>query len=83
MCHSVFQICVSIANHSTPAIEGLMSDPKNYGYDVVKEMLQNIPCGGRLVEPDEIAYAVGVLCEEKARFINGIHLHVNGGIFID
>src|SRR5271156_2394291 len=46
--HGIIQICLSIANRSTPAIEGLMSNPKNYGYDVVKEMLQNIPCGGRL-----------------------------------
>jgi NAD(P)-dependent dehydrogenase (short-subunit alcohol dehydrogenase family) len=83
MCYPVFLNCLSIANRSTPAIEGLMSNPKNYGYDVVKQMLEQIPCGGRLVEPDEIAYAVGVLCEEKAGFINGIHLHVNGGIFID
>jgi NAD(P)-dependent dehydrogenase (short-subunit alcohol dehydrogenase family) len=60
-----------------------MSNPQNYGYDVVKEMLKQIPCGSRLVEPDEIAYAVGVLCEKEASFINGIHLHVNGGLFID
>jgi NAD(P)-dependent dehydrogenase (short-subunit alcohol dehydrogenase family) len=60
-----------------------MSDPTNYGYDVVQDLLRQIPCGNRLVEPSEIAYAVGMLCEEQARFINGIHVHVNGGIFID
>jgi NAD(P)-dependent dehydrogenase (short-subunit alcohol dehydrogenase family) len=60
-----------------------MANPKNYGYDAVQEMLTQIPCGGRLVEPSEIAYAVAMLCEEKARFMNGIHVHVNGGIFMD
>jgi len=40
-------------------------------------MLTQIPCGGRLVEPEEIAYAIGIICEERARFINGLHVHDN------
>jgi NAD(P)-dependent dehydrogenase (short-subunit alcohol dehydrogenase family) len=46
-------------------------------------MLTEIPSGRRLVEPEEIGYAVGMLCEERARFMNGLHVHVNGGLFID
>jgi len=62
---------------------GLLKDPTHFGYDTVQQMLTQIPCGARLVEPDEIAYAVGMLCEDKARFMNGLHVHVNGGIFMD
>lgn len=40
--------------------------------------------GGRRVgEPEEIAWAVAMLCEERARWVNGTHLMVNGGLFID
>jgi NAD(P)-dependent dehydrogenase (short-subunit alcohol dehydrogenase family) len=46
-------------------------------------MMSQTPQGKRLAEPEEIAYAVGMLCEEKARFINGIHVHVSGGLYID
>jgi len=76
LCHRHF-------NGRTPALEGLLADPKNYGSDTVQEMLKQIPCGGRLVEPEEIGYAVAMLCADKARFTNGVHVHVNGGIFID
>jgi hypothetical protein len=26
---------------------------------------------------------VGMLCEDKARWMNGTFIHVNGGLFID
>ena len=41
------------------------------------------PAGKRLGMPEDIAYAVSVLCDEKASWMNGVHLHVNGGLFID
>jgi NAD(P)-dependent dehydrogenase (short-subunit alcohol dehydrogenase family) len=70
-------------NSRTPALAGLLSDPKNYGYEAVQVMLSNTPCAKRLVEPEEIGYAVAMLCADKAGFMNGVHLHVNGGLFID
>lgn len=41
------------------------------------------PSGNRMGEAEEIAYAVGFLCEERARWVNGEQLFVNGGLFID
>jgi NAD(P)-dependent dehydrogenase (short-subunit alcohol dehydrogenase family) len=46
-------------------------------------MLRQTPCEKRLAEPEEIAYAVGMLCEDRARWMNGTFIHVNGGLFID
>lgn len=37
----------------------------------------------RIALPEEIAYAVAFLCEEKARWINGEHLFATGGLFVD
>lgn len=45
--------------------------------------IDSIPVGARMGESSEIAYAVGFLCEERARWINGVHLHANGGLFVD
>lgn len=55
------------------------------GPDAMKYLQPHIdatPCAPRLGEVDEIAFAVGFLCEERARWINGTHLHVNGGLFV-
>ena len=41
------------------------------------------PVASRMAETSEIAYAVAFLCEERARWINGLHLHANGGLFVD
>ncbi len=37
---------------------------------------------GRLIEPEEVAYAVAMLCDERARGINGQTLGVDGGAFL-
>jgi len=36
----------------------------------------------RLIEPEEVAYAVAMLCDERARGINGQTLGVDGGAFL-
>jgi len=55
--------------------------------EVMKKFLQpvidSIPVGARMAESSEIAFAVGFLCEDRARWINGLHLHANGGLFIE
>lgn len=56
------------------------------GDEAMKHLQQFInatPCGGRLAAPSEIAHAVAFLCEERSRWINGTHMFVNGGLFID
>jgi NAD(P)-dependent dehydrogenase (short-subunit alcohol dehydrogenase family) len=32
--------------------------------------------------PEEVAHAIGFLCEEKSRWISGVCLGVNGGYFM-
>ena len=54
--------------------------------DVLSEELKNnlltqIPAG-RLGEPKDIAKAVAFLASEDASYINGITLHVNGGMYM-
>ncbi len=44
-------------------------------------LLDVIPLG-RLGEADEIAHAVSFLCSDKAAYITGETLHVNGGMFM-
>ncbi|KAK4539203.1 hypothetical protein LTR36_001161, partial [Oleoguttula mirabilis] len=40
------------------------------------------PCGSRMGEPTEIAYAVAMLCEERASWVCGSHIVVSGGLQI-
>ena len=50
--------------------------------DVLKsKILPQIPVG-RLGEADEIAYAVGFFVDEKARWITGANLAINGGQYM-
>ncbi|KAI9924763.1 hypothetical protein MW887_006619 [Aspergillus wentii] len=49
----------------------------------LQPIIDQTPVGPRMAEPDEIAFAVGFLCEERARWINGAHIVASGGLFID
>ncbi|KIV99812.1 uncharacterized protein PV09_08616 [Verruconis gallopava] len=49
----------------------------------MQPVINRTPVAGRMGEPEEIAFAVAFLCEPRARWINGAHLMVNGGLFID
>ena len=44
-------------------------------------IISKIP-SARLGEPDDIANAVGFLCSNQSRYINGETLHVNGGMYM-
>ncbi|KAL4808153.1 hypothetical protein BDV18DRAFT_167879 [Aspergillus unguis] len=50
---------------------------------VLQPIIDQTPVGARMAETEEIAYAVAFLCEERARWINGVHLIASGGLFID
>ncbi|KAI0133586.1 putative short chain dehydrogenase [Xylariales sp. AK1849] len=50
---------------------------------VMQPVMDQTPVGGRLAKPDEIAFAVGFLCEPRASWINGLHLVASGGLHID
>ena len=44
-------------------------------------LLSQIPLG-RLGAADEVAHAVAFLCSEKAGYVSGTELHVNGGMYM-
>jgi 3-oxoacyl-[acyl-carrier protein] reductase len=44
-------------------------------------MMAATPSGNRLGEPEETAFAVAMLCEDEASWMNGNHIHVNGGVY--
>ena len=50
---------------------------------ILQPIIDQTPVAPRMAEPDEIAYAVGFLCEERSRWINGAHIIASGGLFID
>ena len=50
---------------------------------ILQPTIDAIPVAARMAESSEIAFAVGFLCEERARWINGLHMHANGGLFVD
>lgn len=50
---------------------------------VLQPIVDQTPAAKRLGQPEEIAYAVGFLCEERARWVNGEQLVVSGGMFMD
>jgi NAD(P)-dependent dehydrogenase (short-subunit alcohol dehydrogenase family) len=57
-----------------------MSLPTSDDYRLISGTIERIPVAPRLGEPAEIAYAVAMLCEERAGWINGQHIHVSGGM---
>lgn len=50
---------------------------------ILQPTIDAIPVAARMAEASEIAYAVAFLCEERARWMNGVHLHANGGLLVD
>lgn len=50
---------------------------------ILQPTIDGTPAAPRMAESSEIAYAVGFLAEERSRWINGLHLHANGGLFVD
>lgn len=42
----------------------------------------NVPVASRFAKPEEIAWVVATLCEEKAEWLNGLYIPVTGGYTI-
>lgn len=49
----------------------------------MKPVMDSTPVGARMARPEEIAFAVGFLCEPRASWINGLHLNASGGLHMD
>ncbi|KAH7022108.1 hypothetical protein EDB80DRAFT_694050 [Ilyonectria destructans] len=50
---------------------------------VLQPTIDATPAGKRMGKPEEVAYAVAFLCEERAGWVNGTHIFVNGGLYVD
>ncbi|KKY16837.1 putative short chain [Phaeomoniella chlamydospora] len=50
---------------------------------VLQPTIDSTPCGKRMGEKEEVAYAVAMLCDERASWICGTHTIVSGGLFVD
>lgn len=50
---------------------------------VLQPTIDATPAGKRMGRPEEVAYAVAFLCEERAGWVNGTHIFVNGGLYVD
>lgn len=53
------------------------------GGDAVNERIAKATPIGRIGKPDEIAYAVAMLCTQEASFTTGACLDINGGVFMN
>lgn len=49
--------------------------------DILDKIVAHVPMG-RMARPDEVSYAVLALCDERASYISGTNLGVNGGFFM-
>lgn len=49
--------------------------------EISAQIVAQIPLG-RMAQPEEIAYVVSFLTDERAGYITGINMSVNGGLFI-
>ncbi|OQV03392.1 hypothetical protein CLAIMM_08441 [Cladophialophora immunda] len=50
---------------------------------ILQPVINETPCGPRLGEPEEVAYATAFLCEDRSRWLNGTHIFVTGGLHVD
>ena len=48
----------------------------------IQPMLDATPMGSRMGKPEECAWAIAFLCEERSRWITGACLSVNGGFLM-
>ena len=49
----------------------------------IQPIVDRTPVSPRMARPEEIAFAVGFLCEPRASWINGLNLVASGGLHID
>ncbi|AGA32911.1 Acetoacetyl-CoA reductase [Thioalkalivibrio nitratireducens DSM 14787] len=49
--------------------------------EVRQQIIAQVPMA-RMGEPDEVAYLVGVLCDDRAGYITGANYELNGGLFM-
>jgi acetoacetyl-CoA reductase len=70
-------ITVNTVSPGYIATEMVMAVPE----DTRNKIISTIPAG-RLGEPEEVAYMVSFLASERANFINGADIPINGGQYM-
>lgn len=60
------------------ATEALLGAPLPFT-DSLREKAERVPVASRFAEPEEVAWTVAMLCEEKAGWLNGLYIPVSGG----
>ncbi|RYP29687.1 hypothetical protein DL767_006639 [Monosporascus sp. MG133] len=73
---------VNAVSPGPTATEGFLAAGEE-AMKVLQPTVDATPAGKRMGKPEEVAFAVAFLCEERAGGGNGQHLFVNGGLFID
>ncbi|HSJ22158.1 MAG TPA: 3-hydroxybutyrate dehydrogenase [Nocardioidaceae bacterium] len=75
--------CVNPGYVRTPLVEKQISDQAQvHGLsedEVVTKVMLTRSAVKRLIEPDEVAGAIGYLCSEEAAFVTGTNLVIDGG----
>jgi 3-hydroxybutyrate dehydrogenase len=81
--HGVTSNCVNPGYVRTPLVEKQIADQARVHSlseeEVVTKVMLTQPALKRLIEPDEVAGAVGYLCSEEAAFVTGTNLVIDGG----
>ena len=81
--HGVTSNCVNPGYVRTPLVEKQIKDQARVHSmseeDVVSQVMLTRSAIKRLVEPDEVAGAVGYLCSDEAAFMTGSNLVMDGG----
>ena len=54
---------------------------KQMAPEILEQIVKEVPMA-RMATPQDIAYAVGILADERASYITGVNLSVNGGLYI-
>ncbi|KAH9211693.1 3-oxoacyl-reductase [Leptodontidium sp. 2 PMI_412] len=47
--------------------------------ELLRKGFEKVPVEGRMAKPEEIAWTVGMMCEEGAGWLNGLYIPVTGG----
>ncbi|KAL1855552.1 hypothetical protein Plec18170_004273 [Paecilomyces lecythidis] len=58
--------------------EALLAAPPEF-LGKLQKRTEGVPVASRLAQPEEIAWTVAMLCEEKAGWLNGLYIPVTGG----
>ena len=50
--------------------------------DILQSFEKDVPCEGSVAEPEDVAWTVAFLAEDRSKWINGEYIMVNGGLIM-